>query len=65
VSKSVALYQNYVHIKAYLAMDYIPIAWKQVKVMFIPETTDSSYTKAKAYCPIILLSFIQKMMQNW
>jgi hypothetical protein len=49
VSKSAALYQKYVHIKACLARRYITIAWKQVKVTFIPATVEVNYTEAKAY----------------
>jgi hypothetical protein len=37
------------HNKACLARRYIPIAWKQVKVTFIPATAEVNYTEAKAY----------------
>jgi hypothetical protein len=36
----------------------------QVKMMFIPATGKVNYTQANAYCPISLLSFMQKMMQK-
>jgi hypothetical protein len=65
VSKSVALYQKYVHIKACLATGYTPRAWRQVKMMYIPATGKPNYTQAKAYCPISLLSFMWKMTQKF
>jgi len=70
VSKSVALYQKYTHIKicAYSILPsnrYTPRAWRQVKMMFIPANGKVSYTQAKAYYPISLLSFMQKMMQKF
>jgi hypothetical protein len=34
-------------------------------MMFIPATGKVNYTQAKAYCPISLLSFTQKMMQKF
>jgi hypothetical protein len=39
-------------------------AWRQVKMMFILAHRKANYTKAKVYCPIRLLCFIQKMMQK-
>jgi hypothetical protein len=59
-------YQKYMHIKAYLATGYIPRAWREVKLMFIPTATGKvNYTQTKAYCPISLLSYMQKMMQKF
>ena len=63
VSKSVAWYQKYVHNKACLEMGYTPRDWRQVKMMFIPGKVN--YTQANAYCPISILSFMQKMMQKF
>ena len=70
VSKSVAWYQKYMHIKvcAYSSLPsnrYTPRAWREVKMMFIPANGKVTYTQAKAYCPITLPSFMQKMMQNF
>ena len=65
VSKSVAWYQKYMHIKACLVTGYTPRVWRQVKMMFIPATGKVNYTQAKAYCTISLLSFIWKMMQEF
>jgi hypothetical protein len=45
--------------RACLARRYIPIAWRQVKVMFIPK-----HGKAKAYRPISLPSFMLKRRKN-
>ena len=46
-------------------MVYITRAMRQVKMMFIPATRKVNYTQAKAYCPISLLSFMQKMIQKF
>ena len=46
VSKSVALYQKYVHIKNSLAMGYITRAGRQVKMMFIP-VPEANYTQLR------------------
>jgi hypothetical protein len=37
--------------KACLAKEYIPKAWRQVKVTFIPKHRNANYTEAKAYHP--------------
>jgi hypothetical protein len=42
--------------RAYLAYRYIPMAWRQVKDMFISGPRKSDYTQAKA-CHHISLSF--------
>jgi hypothetical protein len=47
-----------------LARGYIPKAWRQVKVMFIPKPRKVNYTKARAYCPISLSSFVLKRMKK-
>ena len=59
VSKSVARYQNYMHIKACLTTGYITRALRQVKMIFIPAIGKVNYTQAKAYCPLSILSFVQ------
>lgn len=46
-----------------LARQYIPKAWKQVNMTFIPNPRNTNYTKAEAYCPISVLSFIMIMME--
>jgi hypothetical protein len=38
--------------RASMAYGFIPTAWRQVKVMFIPKPEKLDYTKAKAYRPI-------------
>jgi hypothetical protein len=40
--------------RACLAYGFIPIAWRQVKVTFIPKPGKLDYTEAKAYRPISL-----------
>ena len=52
-------------VKACLVMGHIPRAWRQVKMMFIPVNGKVNYTRAKAYCPISLLSFMQKMIHKF
>jgi hypothetical protein len=64
VSKSVALYQKHLHIKACLARRYIPRACGQDKMTFITANGKVNYAEAKGYCLITLLSFMQKTMQK-
>jgi hypothetical protein len=45
---------------ACMAYGFIPMAWRQVKVTFIPKSGKSDYTKAKACRPISLSSFLLK-----
>jgi hypothetical protein len=47
-----------------MAYGFIPTAWRQVKVTFIPKPGKLDYTEAKAYCPISLSSFLPKMMEK-
>jgi hypothetical protein len=47
-----------------MAYGFIPTAWRQVKVMFLPKTGKPDYTEAKAYCHISLSSFLLKMMEK-
>jgi hypothetical protein len=47
-----------------ISQEYIPIAWRQVKVTFIPKPGKANYTEAKAYCPISLSSFLLKTMEK-
>jgi hypothetical protein len=49
---------------ACLTRGFIPIAWRQVKVTFIPKPGKANYTKAKAYRPISLSSFMPKTMEK-
>ena len=60
VSKPVARCQTYVHIKTYLAKRYIPIAWGQVKMTFIPAPGKANVQRY----PISLLTFMKKTMQK-
>jgi hypothetical protein len=43
--------------RACMAYGFIPSAWRQVKVTFIPKPGKLDYTEAKAYCPISLSFF--------
>jgi hypothetical protein len=47
-----------------MAYGFIPTAWRQVKATFIPKPGILDYTKAKAYCPVSLLSFLLKTMKK-
>jgi hypothetical protein len=49
---------------ACLAKEYIPKAWRQVKVTFIPKPGKANYTKGKEYLPIILSSFMLKEVEK-
>jgi hypothetical protein len=50
--------------RACMAYGFIPTAWRQVKVTLKPKPGKLDYTKAKAYRPISLSSFLLKMMEK-
>jgi hypothetical protein len=50
--------------RACMAYGFIPTAWSQFKETFIPKTRNLNYTKAKAYRPISLSSFLLKSMEK-
>jgi hypothetical protein len=50
--------------RACMAFGFIPTAWRQVKLTFIPKPGKLDYTKAKAYRPISLLYFLLKTMEK-
>jgi hypothetical protein len=47
-----------------MAYGFIPTAWRQVKVTFIPKPGKLDYSEAKAYCPISPSFFLLKMMEK-
>jgi hypothetical protein len=47
-----------------MAYGFIPMAWRQVKVIFIPKPGKLDYTEVKAYRPIGLSSFLLKTMEK-
>jgi hypothetical protein len=47
-----------------MAYGFIPTAYRQVKVTFIPKSEKLDYTEAKAYRPISLSSFLLKTMEK-
>jgi hypothetical protein len=47
-----------------MAYGFIPAAWRQVKVTFIPKPRKLDYTVAKAYRPISLSSVLLKAMEK-
>jgi hypothetical protein len=50
--------------RASMAYGFIPTAWRQVEMMFIPKPGKLDCTEAKAYCPISLSPFLLKMMKR-
>ena len=50
--------------RACIALGYIPVAWREVRVVFIPKPGRSNYTEAKAYRPISLSSFVLKTLEK-
>lgn len=51
-------------LQASLALAYIPEAWQEVKVIFIPKPGKSTYCEADAYRPISLTSILLKIMER-
>jgi hypothetical protein len=47
-----------------LAYGYIPLAWRAVRVIFIPKSGRDSYELAKSFKPISLTSFFLKTMEK-
>jgi hypothetical protein len=47
-----------------MAYGFIPTAWRQVKVTFIPKPAKLDYTEAKDYHPISLSPLLVKTMEN-
>lgn len=47
-----------------LAHRYIPLKWREVKIIFIPKPGRSDYTQAKAFRPISLTSFLLKTLER-
>lgn len=50
--------------RACIAFRYIPLAWREVKVIFIPKPGRIDYTLAKSYRPISLTSFLLKTLEK-
>jgi hypothetical protein len=50
--------------RACLATGYVPTAWRQVKVVFIPKPGRDTYGGPKDYTPISLTSFLLKTMKR-
>jgi hypothetical protein len=50
--------------RACMTHGFIPMAWRQVKVTFIPKPGKLDYTVAKAYHPISLSSFLLKTVEK-
>jgi hypothetical protein len=69
---SVLLQQGVKHLKTHLccicracrARGYMPKAWRQIKLMFIPKPRKANYIKAKAHCPTSLSSFMLITMEK-
>jgi hypothetical protein len=50
--------------RACMAYGFVPMAWRQVRVTFIPKPGKLDYTEAKAYHPISLSPFLLKTMEK-
>jgi hypothetical protein len=50
--------------RASLATGYVPTAWRQVKVVFIPKPGRNSYSGPKNFRSISLTSFLLKMLER-
>jgi Reverse transcriptase (RNA-dependent DNA polymerase) len=50
--------------RASLASGYIPNAWREVKVSFIPKAGRATQLEARSYRPISLMSFILKTLEK-
>lgn len=47
-----------------LWLGYVPIAWREVRVIFIPKAGKASHSAAKDYRPISLSSFMLKILER-
>jgi hypothetical protein len=50
-------------LRASLALGYIPMSWRHVRVVFIP-TPGKSFSQAKSLRPVSLMSFILKILEK-
>ncbi len=50
--------------KVSLAVSYVPVKWREMKVVFIPKVGKSDYASPKAYRPITLSNFCLKVMER-
>ena len=50
--------------RASLALEYIPVAWREVRLVFIPKAGKQDTSEAKAYRPISLTSFFLKSLEK-
>jgi hypothetical protein len=50
--------------RACLATGYVPMAWRQVKVVFIPKPGRNTHSGPKDYRPISLTSFLLKTLER-
>lgn len=51
-------------LRASLALGYVPIGWRKVKVVFIPKPGRDTYAQAKSFRPISLTSFLLKTLEK-
>ncbi|CAB3261689.1 unnamed protein product [Arctia plantaginis] len=47
-----------------LAHQYVPLKWREVKVVFIPKPGKGDYTQPKSHRPISLTSFLLKVLER-
>ncbi len=49
---------------SFLFSGYVPACWRRSKVVFIPKPGKPDYSKAQAFCPITLTSFLFMAMEK-
>lgn len=50
--------------RASLILSYVPMSWRQVRVVFIPKPGKKDYAEAKSFRPISLSSFVIKTLER-
>lgn len=51
-------------LRSCLALRFVPLKWRDVKVVFIPKPGKSDYSDAKSFRPISLTSFLLKTLER-
>ena len=51
-------------LRSCLSLGYVPIAWRQAKVIFIPKAGKKDYSDVKSFRPICLSSFLLKALER-
>jgi hypothetical protein len=51
--------------RACIALGYIPLSWRVVRVIFIPKSECNNYVQAKSFHVISLISSLSKHWRGW